>query len=344
MRHFLYEGFNEDRDGSAVLDGMLVDIAGSRRGYFNHRFARTTTFSRQTEQHFQPDDEFPFTYEVLTDPISGRTDGLLRRCRESETCPRILQSDNAYEVWQARASLVYTDPTGTSDVPAPPNVRYYLNPSVQHWRSATPTRGVCQQLSNPSSHFETLRALTVALQAWISEGKEPPPSRYPRLADGALVRPSELRFPAIPGVKYNGAHNHKAINDFSVQPPRHVPNTEYGVLVPTVDADGNEIPGIRLVGLEAPLGTYTGWSLRAAGFIEDHLCGTNGSYIPFVRTAAERGADPRPSLEERYETHRGYVDEVRTAANALVRQGYLLPEDRDRLIAEAERADIGLPR
>jgi hypothetical protein len=300
-------------------------------------------WSRQTEEHYQPDDEFPFTYETLTDPVSGRTDGLLRRCRESDTCPKILQSDNAFEIWQARASLVYTDPTGTRDVAPPPNVRYYLNPGVQHTLIDTPSRGVCQQLSNPNRYLETLRVLTVALQAWVSEGKEPPPSQYPRIADGTLVRPDELRFPAIPGVKYNGAHNHKAINDFSVQPPRHVPGTEYGVLVTTVDADGNDIPGIRLVGLEAPLGTYTGWNLRAPGFIEDHLC-MNGSYIPFARTAAERGADPRPSLEERYGTHRGYVNEVREAATALVRQGYLLPEDRDRLIADAERSDIGLPR
>jgi hypothetical protein len=256
----------------------------------------------------------------------------------------ILQSDNAYEVFQARASLVYTDPTGTRDVPPPANVRYYLNPSAQHWRSETPTRGMCEQLSNPVSHFETLRALTVALQAWISTGKQPPESRYPRLADGTLLRPSELRFPSVPGLRYNGAHNHKAINDFSVQPPRHVPNTEYGVLVSTVDADGNDIPGIRLVQLEAPLGTYTGWNLRPAGFIGGHLCQTSGSFVPFARTAAQRGQDPRPSLQERYGTHQGYVNEVRNAANALVQGGYLLPEDRDRLIAEAEQADIGLQR
>jgi hypothetical protein len=123
-----------------------------------------------------------------------------------------------------------------------------------------------------------------------------------------------------------------------------VPNTEYAVFVPTVDADGNDIPGIRSVELAAPLATFTGWNLRQSGFIEGHLCQTAGSYIPFARTAAERGADPRPSLQERYGNHQGYVAKVREAANNLVRQGYLLPEDRDRAISEAEQADIGLPR
>jgi hypothetical protein len=344
LRHFLYEGFNEDEKSRIVLDGMMPHIGGGRLGFFNHEFAQTTRWSRTTEEHYQPGDEFPFTYEVLTDPVSRRTDGLLARCRKSNTCPKIMQSDDASEVWQARASLVYTDPLGKQDVAPPDNVRYYQHASVQHGPAGVPSRGICEHLSNPNRNQETLRALLIALRAWVAWGIEPPPSRYPRLADGTLTAADQVRFPNIPGVKYTGQHNHKLINDFSVLPPRHVPGTEYGVRVPQVDGDGNDIGGIRSVMLQVPVGTYTGWNLRAAGFMEGLPCLASGSFIPFAKTAAERGNDPRPSLEERYGTHQRYVDRVRTAAAQLVREGFLLQEDYFKLVANAEHEDIGLPR
>jgi hypothetical protein len=344
IRHFLYESFNQSKRGQRVFDGMIVSIAGSRRGYFNHEFARTTMWSRQVEEHFQPGDEFPFTYDVLTDPISKKTDGLLSKCRASNTCPKIMQTDNAFEVWQARASLVYTDPLGRHDVAPPENVRYYLQAGSQHTLVQRPSSDAgCQQLSNPHRYLDALRALTVAMQAWVSTGKQPPASRYPRLSDNTLVPPSSVRFPKIPGVTFNGAHNHKAINDYSVLPPRHVPDTEYSVLAPQVDADGNDLAGIRSTALQVPVATYTAWNVRAPGFMQGQLC-SSGSYLPFAKTKAARGEDPRPSLEERYGTHQNYVNKVKAAAGQLLREGYLLSEDHDRVIAEAQRADIGLPR
>ena len=345
-RHFLYEGFNEDVDGRIVFDGLMPHIAGGRRGFFNHEFAQTTRWSRATEEHFQPGDGFPFTYEVLTDPISGETDGLLARCRQSDTCPKVMQSDDAAEVYQARASLVYTDPLGKEDVPPPDNVRYYLHSSTQHGPASDPARGICQHLSNPNRNQETLRALQMALRAWIAEGIEPPPSRYPRLSDGTLVPADEVRFPNIPGVRYTAQYNHKFMNDFSETPipSRHVPDTEYGVLVPQVDEDGNDIAGVRSAGLRTPTATYTGWNLRAEGHMEGLMCAATGSYFPFATNAAERGDDPRPSLEERYGTHAGYVEAFREGAAELLQEGFLLQEDYDRLVAEAEQRDLGLPR
>ena len=174
LRDFLYEGFNEDVGGRIVLDGMMPHIGGGRRGFFNQEFAQTTRWSKSTEEHFQPGDGFPFTYEVLTDPITGKTDGLLARCRQSDTCPKVMQSDDASEQWQARTSLVYTDPLGKRDVPPPENVRYYFNSSTQHGPSSNPSRGICQHLSNPNRNQETLRALQMALHAWISQGTEAP--------------------------------------------------------------------------------------------------------------------------------------------------------------------------
>jgi hypothetical protein len=148
-------------------------------------------------------------------------------------------------------------------------------------------------------------------------------------------------FPAIPGVVYDGRHGALAMKDYSVQPPRAIPGTDYTVLVPKVDTDGNDVGGVRSVALQVPVGTYMGWNHRRAGYMEDELCGLQGSYIPFAKTAAERGADPRPSLQERYGSKEAYVAKVEAAAAAMVRDRFLLPEDAARLIAEARQRDLG---
>jgi hypothetical protein len=252
------------------------------------------------------------------------------------------------EAWQGRRSLVGTDPLGTVDTPIPDRVRLYYFASTQHIPSPRPEPLYCQQLTNPLRYQETLRALLVAMQEWVTRGAEPPPSQYPRLDDETLVPPlpqTAQGFPAIPGVRYNGRINHLFLNDQTEQPPRHVPGAEYRVLVPRVDSDGNDIAGIRAVTLQAPLGTYTGWNLRAAGWMEDELCPLEGSYIPFAGTTTERLAagDPRPSLEERYGAQEGYVQTVAAAAGRLVAERLLLPEDAERAIRAAETADLGLP-
>ena len=146
-------------------------------------------------------------------------------------------------------------------------------------------------------------------------------------------------------MRYNGRLNHLFVNDYSEQPARHVPGTEYPVLVPRVDADGNEVAGVRSAQLQAPLGTYAGWNLRAAGYMEDEPCYLNDSYVPFARTAAERQAvgDPRPSLEERYGDQAGYAEAIAAATRRLVAEGFLLPEDAERTIAAARAQDVGLP-
>jgi len=114
------------------------------------------------------------------------------------------------------------------------------------------------------------------------------------------------------------------------------------VLVPRVNSDGNEVAGLRSVGLEVPLGTVTGWNLRRAGFGEGELCGLTGSFVPFAQTRAERTAsgDPRPSLEERYGDHAGYVAAVRAAAARLVAARLLLPDDADAVIDEADASSV----
>ena len=91
-------------------------------------------------------------------------------------------------------------------------------------------------------------------------------------------------------------------------------------LVPKVDADGNEVGGVPSVLHQAPLGTYLGWNVAHGGFFKGHNAGFAGGFIPFARTKAERtdAGDPRPSLEERYRDHAGYVAAVKAAAERLV--------------------------
>jgi len=124
------------------------------------------------------------------------------------------------------------------------------------------------------------------------------------------------------------------------------------MLVPRVDADGNEMGGVPVVLRDAPLGTYLGWNitdgrdLRPAGqfrpFHKDQNCDYVGGMIPFAKTKAERLAsgDPRLSLEERYKDHAGYVAAVTAAAANAVAQGFLLQEDATALIGLATTSAV----
>ena len=345
LKDFLRLGFNEDLAGRIVFEGLNVHVAGARGMILNDRFATPGWISWQHQNHHARNTHFPFTYGITTDPISGRTDGLLRRCLETDTCPKIFHTDSANEYWGAAASLIHTDSYG-NDLTLPDNVRFYLFASTQHVPATIPRTGICQQLSNPNPYRPNLRALLLALDAWSSEGVEPPPSRHPRASDGTLVSPLPREaqgFPAIPEVVYNGLINHVTLLDFGSLPAVHVPGADYAVLVPKVDADGNDVAGIRSTDLEVPLGTYTGWSLRRAGFAEGEHCGLTGSFIPFAATGEDRRAsgDPRPSIAERYPNHGDYVRQVAEAARQLQSQRFMLQEDVNRIIELAEREGPG---
>ena len=346
VRDFIYQGFNQDEGKRMVFDGAIALTAGARMTSVNAEFAMPGRVSEALIDHYAAGDQFPFTYETLTDPVSGRTDGLLARCREQGACPKIMQWDSGTEPWNGRASLVRTDPLGKADVPVPDNVRLYYFAGTQHVpaQSARETR-LCQNFSNPNSYREAARALLMAMQDWITKDKPPPASRYPSLAERALVKPlpqREFGFPAIPGKRYTGEVNHLYMIDESAQPPRHLTDKQYTVLVPRVDHDGNDVAGIRSVTLQVPFGTYTGWNLRRKGYMEDRNCGLQGSYFPFTRWRDERGADLRPSLEERYASNAVYARQFEAAAQRLQQEGFLLPEDAARLVREVRERDQGL--
>ena len=331
LRDFLYQGFNEDVAGRIVFDGMHPNIAGSRKTFTNYPFGQPGRWQRQHEDHVYPGDQFPFTYAALTDPLSGRTDGLQERCSASDTCPKIVHSDSEAELWQARASLVVTDPAG-GHIELPDNVRVYLLSGTQHGggpgvHTRPPSQGMCQNLSNPLALADTRTALSVALHEWVTKGVEPPASRFPTVAGGGLVAASGLGFPDIPGVKYSGSYNPLHLAEHRSLPPMY--GDAYTVLVGRIDADGNMMDGVRHPNLAAPVGTHTGWNLRRAGFGEGGQCGGTGSFIPFSATETDREAsgDPRASFEARYPNHAAYVQAVSDAADELVGERLLLPGD-----------------
>jgi hypothetical protein len=369
VRTLIHLGFNRDERGQIVFDGAFPHIGGGLMP-LNVRFGQPGR-AAGTEQvdRLYPGASFPFAYGTETDPLTGERGGILERCAATNTCPKIVHAATALEMWELRQSLGFTDSLGIRDLIEPPNVRSYIMASTQHSPAPLPLAtkepfGFCQQQSNPNPHTWTVRALLQNLAAWIKDGTEPPPSARPTIAAGTLVAPDQVRFPSIPANRYgdtsrpaphfmrlyNPLHAQDYGEDFrpeqasgiiSVDPPKISP-AQYGTLVSQVDADGNDLDGIRNVFVQVPIGTYTGWNLFNRSFYEDGFCTLQGSFIPFARTRAERMAtsDPRLSIEERYQSKETYVAAVRTAADGLVAKRYLLAEDAARLVSEAERDGI----
>jgi hypothetical protein len=347
MRDFVHLGFNEDEQGRRTFDGILNWVGGASGGFFNYRFAQPDTTHRQRIGRWFPERLFPFANQVLTDAITGTTDGRLRRCLASDTCPNILEVNSANEYWVKGGSLLHTDTRG-NDLTDPPNVRFYLFSSFPH--SSRAAAGICQQPGNPVSPNPGLRALLVALDQWAARGTAPPPSRVPRRADGTLVPVASLNFPRIPGVTYTGVMTTGDRFDYGASAPAGVLTilppkllgSPYPVLVPQTDNDGNDVAGIRFPDVAVPLATYTGWSVRKAAFGGDDLCDANGQRIAFARTRAERlsTGDPRLSIEERYPDDDAYLRAVRRSAAALREERFLLEEDVNRIV---ESATLGTP-
>jgi hypothetical protein len=354
MHDYLWLGFNTGADGQRVVDGVLNWIGGGSGIFMNYRFAQPGRTHRQHIARWFPEYQFPFANQVLTDPVTGKTDGRLRRCAETGTCPAVFEVNSENEYWAKAMSVFQLDGDG-NDLTDPPNVRNFLMASLPHG-GGTPASGagICQITRNPLVANASLRALLVALDEWVTAGTEPPPSRMPRRSEGTLVAPiprDSVGFPEIPGVTYNGRLHTGDLFDFgpgfeqgilSVVPPRLV-GTPYPALVPRTDADGNDVAGIRLPEVAAPTATYTGWGLRAAPAGGNEGCDAAGQKIDFLKTRAERLAagDPRLSIEERYPSHESYVSAVTRSASELRDQRLLLDDDVARYIQAAEQSAIG---
>lgn len=360
IKTFLNLGFNQDEEKRIVWDGANPNIAG-RQNPLNFRFA----IPGGAASLYEPGSEGVLWWSDYRDEERRRpAAGLLGRCTATRTCPKIIETFGATEFWGLRMSPGLVGTRADVDIPLPPTVRRYYFPGVTHGggrggfqvtlRDAA-GRG-CMLPDNPNSTAEAMRALRRALIDWVVKGIAPPESRYPVLSRGELVPPvhSAMGFPVIPGAPlpdnlinaffdYDlgpGFQYNDLSGVISLQPPiikRTIP-----MLVPKTDSDGNEIGGVPSVLHQAPLGTYLGWNVTTSGYLKGGACGFSGGMIPFARTKAERESlgDPRPSLEERYGAHDNYVARVKAAAQRLVEQRFLLQEDADRLLREAEASGV----
>jgi hypothetical protein len=352
LRQFLYDGLNADEQGRQVFDGVMPHVAGGGLGSFNHRFASPTRTNGQHEEHTFPADYFPFTYGDERDPFTRQEDGILHRSRKLGVVPKVMHTQSSSEYWHRSGSLVHTDPLGERDAVLPPEVRCYTFGGTQHGPgSGLPAaKGGGQLPSNPADYRPLLRALVLALDAWVREGREPPPSVYPRIDNHTLVgwQQNESGWPGIPGISYPQVIQQPAFLDrgpewqtrrlATIEPP--LVKESYVVRVPAIGPDGNERGTLNLPAISVPVATYTSWNLRDASIgAAGELLGLQGSYIPFAKTRAdrERAGDPRPALLERYRDFADYQAQSMAAAEKLVRERYLLEEDLPRLKGLTEK-------
>ncbi|MEY4706635.1 MAG: hypothetical protein RJB58_358 [Pseudomonadota bacterium] len=354
LRAFVSLGFNTGENGLQVFSG-INPIVAMRMNSMSYRFASPGGLVG--------------LYEIGNDGINwwseyddkvrglGRT-SLLARCTTAGHCPKVVEILGSAEFWNLRASVNFVGTDAKSDIPLPANVRRYYNPGTHHnggsggFERAGVAHNACVLASNPNPTSDANRALFKALLDWVTDAIEPPPSKYPTLAAGQLITPEayDRAFPAIldqPRPAYSPLYQYELGDGFnvadmtgaiSVTPPRIVRTIPQ--LFPRIDADGNELDGIRSPLLQAPLGSYVGWNVYRSGFQAGRYCGNTGGYIPFAATRAERleKGDPRPSLEERYPSHAAYVARVKAAADELVAQRYMLAADAARIMGEAQAA------
>ena len=335
LRSFLYEGFNTDEHDRQVFDGVIAHIAGAARLDLNARWSKPTGLAVHTAT------SFPFADASLRDPVSGADEGALDNPRAAGHAPKVFYTNTPVEYWGTGrvAALIHTNPAGTSDLALPDNVRLYFIAGTQHSPSRfPPSIGNGQQNDNAVDYWWTMRALLLAMHKWVKEGTPPPASRYPTLKDGTLVPAASVAFPAIAGVTSPRSltAGPRATNTFIAGGAGG--GAPLPLLVPQVDADGNERAGIRLPDVAVPLATYTGWNFRNRGIgAPGELVSLLGSSVPFAPTRAARDAahDPRRSIEERYPSRDEYLKQVEQAADALVKAGYLLVDDEPRILQRA---------
>ena len=368
IRQLIALGFTQDESSRQVYDGAWPIIAGKRIS-LNVRFA----LPDGAQKLYESGGEGPQWWGDYPDTLRGLpAKGMLDRCMATKTCPKVVEHYGSAEAWALNLSPALVGTSADKDIPVPANVRRYYIPSTAHGGgqggfTVTPAAppacpgpnfGTGVLAGNPVPHADTVNALRFHFRNWVMKDIPPPASKYPTLAGGFLVDPTKeaTGFPTIPGLPasaptgmisagldYDWGPDFNYVDGSGVRtkiPPgiKHV----FKMKVPRVDADGNELGGVPVVLRDAPLGTYLGWNIVAAGFHQGKICNYAAGMIPFARTRAERTAnsDPRLSLEERYKDHAGYVEAVKAVAAKAVGQGFLLQVDADKLVSQAAASNV----
>lgn len=303
LKTFLLNGFNS-LDGERVFDGMHLHAGHAgllpilQSGTGPDSVA--SPFPNFSDPALRGVHEPPFTYrQIMQEAESDGTEA-----------PRLIATNMANDYYSLRASLARTGPKGTEDEPLPENVRMYDVAGGAH--AIVYDMPGCELPRGNLDWHPVLRAMLLHLDRWVRDSTPPPESRLM-----TLVPPPDEGPPVL------------------VAPPSA---PEAVVQVPEVDEDGNDVGGVRLADIEAPLGTYLGqnWPLT------DVLCTLSAAFVPFAETAAEREAtgDDRLSIRERYKGHDDYVNQIARAARALAEEGFMLPEDAAIVVHAAAQNEL----
>ena len=348
LRTYLYYGFNEDESHRKVFDGVMAHVAGGGRGSFNHRFAQPSRDGHPYINFFYPTDIFPFTDLPQRDPETGVTDGLLTHATKPEFQPKVFYTNSAYEYWGRAASLIHTTVDGKADMPLPANVRIYLLAAGQHGVAAFPPvahhRPAAEQparlplgdalaadVDEPLDRRPARRRRRAPIRASTTARSSRPTSCASRRCRASTSRPT-------PHKAYRADYGPDFITKGIVTQEPPAIGAAFPILVPQVDADGNELAGIRMPELSVPLATYTGWNLfNERSGPPTVVSSMQGSFIPLARTRAERerAGDPRRSVDERYTGRDQYLGMISKAAMDLVERGYVLKTDVSRIVDQA---------
>ncbi|KRE96769.1 hypothetical protein ASG87_15715 [Frateuria sp. Soil773] len=351
LRDFVYHGFNTGPEGQRVFDGMLVTTAGSGRGSFDHRYALPGEAGNSVMSNLRAVDLYPFA-DVPTPDIDGKGHaGLLDRAVRDHTVPKIMYILSSSGYWARNASLLQTTTDGKQPVALGADSRLYYFAGVPHalkfpgqftqpgMEAAYPYNANVDLADGMNAQLENLRK-------WAVDNVAPPPTMAPVLGS-TLVAATDLKFPAIPGIRvptnppplWQLGMGPDYAREGIITEPVHV-GPRYPLLVPAVDANGNELGGWRGPMSSVPLGTYTAWNWKSPelarfGFIS----GLNGAFIPFARTRAERLAahDPRLSIEERYGNREGFMKAAAAAIDNAIAKRFLLPIQREDILAKMGR-------
>ena len=313
LRGWLQLGFNQSESGGKVHDGIWPIIAG-RRIALNFRWAQPDGVL----ELYQAGSEGPQWWLPHPDPVRGLpAGGLLERCTASKTCPKIVEHFGSAEVWALKLTPEWVGTDGKADLPLPDFVRRYYIASSTHGGGAGGFDSSLPGVGLPAT------------------GPFCPGNNF-----GVGVLPANP-VPHYETVNAIRMHWRNWVTK-GIAPPvrRSLP-----MFAPKVDADGHELGGVPVVLLDAPLGTYLGWNITADGekpFHKGQICNYVGGMIPFATTARERtsSGDPRPSLEERYGSHEGYVQAVQRAADRAMREHFLLPDDAQALVKAAQDSKV----
>jgi hypothetical protein len=338
LREFVRDGFNADERGRAAFDGLMVSSAGAGGGSFNHRFAMPGVAGNSVLSVLRPVDMPPFTDE-----------GLLANAQAARVTPKIFYTFSSTEYWARAGSLTHTSDDGRRDAPLAATSRLYFLAGTPHSSGVLPVGRPArfQHFTNFAEQRWVTRALLLDLDDWVRNVSEPPPSQYPSIARAELVPFDDVRFPAAPSFPFTrymppvwrmdyGA-SYTTLKVIGHEPPQL--GAPYRVLVPQVNADGNDVSGIRLPEVAVPLGTYTGWNVTIPQLSDlRYLAGLVGGFEPFQFTQEQREAsgDVRRSIGERYAGRPDYLDRVKKAADDLVRQRFMRGEDVRSVVLRAE--------